>query len=71
MDSNYGYYQSIIKLNAAGEPEWQTPVKYNYFAHSIQQTSDSGYLVTSFIDSAEKKGIAVILKLDKNGNTVW
>ncbi|MDR2121531.1 MAG: T9SS type A sorting domain-containing protein [Flavobacteriaceae bacterium] len=72
----------ILKLNAAGNPEWQKTfggVGSDKLL-SIQQTSDFGYIVGGSSDSPQSEDKTQdtkgsldfwILKLDKNGNILW
>lgn len=60
----------LIKLNYLGIKEWENVISDssgNYlYANSIQQTPDSGYVMTG------RKGISLaIIKTDKSGNPIW
>ncbi len=64
----------ILKLDANGNIQWQkTYGGTNYDgAHSIQQTSDGGYIVAGYTSSfGAGSNDYWILKLDANGNIQW
>ena len=80
-ESNYGNVDYwILKLNASGIIEWQ---KYlggtgGESAHSIQQTTDNGYIVagSTFSSDGDVSGNHGssdywIVKLDSSGNLIW
>lgn len=64
----------VLKLDAGGHVMWQKRYGGAGYdaAHSIQQTSDGGFIVAGFTDSYGA-GLrdAWILKLDANGNVIW
>ena len=69
-----------VKLDASGTLVWETNLGGSYFddAHSIQQTSDYGYIVTgnTFSNDGDVGGNNGsfdywIVKLDANGILVW
>lgn len=64
----------IIKTYANGDTIWTTTcgMLYSEYGYSVQQTSDSGYIVTGRISSFSVGGFDVFLvKLDEDGNTLW
>ncbi len=81
VTGNHGVYDAwIVKLNSTGIIQWQKSLggsDYDY-AHSIQQTSDGGYIVAGY--SSSKNGDVIgnhgsadfwIVKLTNNGNIQW
>jgi hypothetical protein len=70
-----GHYDIwILKLDASGKIQWQkTYGGINYEpATSIQQTTDSGYIVVGFTYSfGAGSGDLWVLKLDASGNIQW
>ena len=66
----------ILKVNAAGEEEWQkTYGRACYTVSTAKQTADGGYIVAaSTVDDVSPYGPPCnisILKLDSNGNVEW
>ncbi len=64
----------VLKLDANGNVQWQKTYGGGLFdrARSIQQTSDSGYIMGGMTESfGAGSGDAWILKLDSNGNVQW
>jgi uncharacterized delta-60 repeat protein len=65
----------VLKLDASGNAAWQkTYGGSGYdFAHSIQQTSDGGYILAGYTDSfgAGHHRDMWVLKLDTSGNAAW
>jgi hypothetical protein len=72
----------IVKLNEKGDIKWQKTLggKYADVLESIEQTNDGGFIVgghsnsPSSLDKSEEgygAGDYWILKLDKDGTTVW
>ncbi|MEW5801677.1 MAG: hypothetical protein AB1847_06180 [bacterium] len=59
----------IIKLDSNGDKKWEK-IYDRGSAKSIQQTSDSGYIVAGIISPTESTYFYVI-KLDNDGNKVW
>ena len=64
----------VLKLDGSGNVQWQKTyggTMYDY-AHSIQQTSDGGYIVAGVTYSFGVGGMDVwVFKLDGNGNVQW
>jgi len=64
----------VLKLSSNGDIEWQRVYRGNSSdgAHSVQQTSDGGYIVTGFTESfgAGRRDVWV-LKLTSSGNIEW
>jgi len=73
-----GYDMQVLKLDANGNIQWQKAyggINYD-IAHSIQQTSDGGYILAGDTKSFGIGGISDwtdmwVLKLDTNGNIQW
>ncbi len=79
-----GYHEGgdvwIVKLDKDGKIEWQKALGGSEYdvAHSVQQTSDGGYIVAGETYSSDgdvsgyhEGGDAWIVKLDKDGNIQW
>ena len=68
-----GYDVYILKLNSNGEVEWQKTFggKYDDEAHSIQQTTDGGYIVAGWTKSLDSGNDIYILKLNSKGEVQW
>jgi len=65
---------AIYKLNSSGNKTWFKHYGGSNYdeGHSIQQTSDGGYIVAGNTDSYTYGGTDfAIYKLDSNGNKVW
>ncbi len=63
----------VIKLDAKGNVQWQKTYggEYDDFVHSIQQTSDGGYIVAGYTLSFGAGNDAWVIKLDAKGNVQW
>lgn len=64
----------VLKLFSNGDIDWQRVYKGSSSdgAHSIQQTSDGGYIVAGFTESFGGGGRDVwVLKLSSSGNVEW
>ena len=62
----------VLKLDADGNKVWEKTFGGSYYdyAHSIQQTSDGGYIVAGYTESFGAGGRDVyVLKLDVYGTT--
>ena len=73
---DFDYY--IIRLDAAGNVEWQRMYGGNTcdLARSILQTSDGGYIVAGYSDSKNIEGVTgegnyCIIRLDSSGDALW
>jgi hypothetical protein len=55
----------VVKINANGEVQWQKTYSQGW-AHSIQQTSEGGYVATGM-----NMGKSWIVKLNANGSIQW
>jgi len=55
----------VVKINANGEVQWRKTYSQGW-AHSIQQTSEGGYVATGM-----NMGKPWIVKLDANGSIQW
>jgi hypothetical protein len=81
VSGNHGYADDwIVKLNKNGNIQWQKCLggSRGDVASSIQQTTDSGYIIAGYSSSHDgdvtgKHGAVDywILKLNKNGNIQW
>ncbi len=66
----------VLKLDSAGVVEWQKTFGGTYAdrAHSVEQTSDSGFIVSGYTESFASGGGASdfwVLKLDSSGVVQW
>ncbi len=69
---NYDIY--LIKINTAGETQWTKSVggPATDYAHSIQTTSDGGYVVLAHTLSFGQGSLDFyLLKFDRKGDTLW
>jgi hypothetical protein len=69
-----GFGILAVKLNSNGEVQWQKVYKVNnYFdiVYSFKQTADGGYILAGFTFPPTSTAMALILKLDGQGNVVW
>ncbi|MDI6832968.1 MAG: hypothetical protein QMD02_03870 [Bacteroidales bacterium] len=82
VSGNHGYFDYwVVKLNSLGDIEWQKCLggTGNDYAYSIQQTSDSGFIVAGFTNSndGDVSGNhggyydAWVVKLNSSGNIEW
>lgn len=66
----------VVKLDANGNVTWKNVYDTNPAneeANAIMETSDGGFIVTGSVyhDDQEETSMALILKLDSSGNTLW
>ncbi len=70
-----GFGILAVKLNSNGEIQWQKVYKVNnYFdiVNTCKQTADGGYILAGFtLPFSSSTAMALILKLDSQGNVVW
>jgi hypothetical protein len=70
-----GWYDIfLIKTNASGNVQWAKTYggTNDEYAHSVQQTSDGGYIVAGYTRSFGAGGWDILLiKTDANGNVQW
>ncbi|MCC6012604.1 T9SS type A sorting domain-containing protein [Candidatus Caldipriscus sp.] len=69
-----GYDIFLIKTDANGNVIWAKTYGGTDWdvAHSVQQTSDGGYIVAGYTDSFGAGGYDIFLiKTDANGNVIW
>jgi hypothetical protein len=83
VSANHGGYSDawIVKLNSSGDIEWQKCLggTSDDYANSIQQTSDSGFIVAGYTSSndgdvAGNHGVysdAWVVKLNSSGDIEW
>jgi hypothetical protein len=63
----------VLKFDANGNVAWQRTYHHGSIinsANSIQQTTDGGYIIGGFVQSADF-GNSWILKINNNGDVVW
>jgi hypothetical protein len=75
---SYAEYETdifLFKVDSNGEPKWGRTYGGRVddcCAYSVQQTSDSGFIVVGEVETLGEKGVsAYILRTDMNGDTVW
>jgi hypothetical protein len=70
---NQTKYPWIWKFDAAGNVQWDKIYgeEYSFEANSIKQTSDDGYILTGRVNISELIYGLWILKLNKNGDSLW
>ena len=63
----------LIKTNSRGNKEWDKIFggSYDDLAHSVQQTSDEGYIIAGKTVSAKWSADVWIIKTDSRGNREW
>lgn len=67
----------LLKTDAMGAPTWARVFDSgkDEIAHSVQQTSDGGYIISGFHDSAPMSAIGntniLLIKTDASGQTQW
>lgn len=64
----------LVKTDASGDTVWTKTYggTGNDMAYSVQQTSDSGYIVTGYTDSyGSGYGDVWLVKTDAHGDTLW
>jgi len=64
----------IVKLDAAVNLQWTKTIggAQQERCHSVQQTSDGGYIVTGYTSSYSTAGFDIFtVKLDASGNILW
>jgi uncharacterized delta-60 repeat protein len=64
----------VIKLDSSGNLSWAKTIggTNGEIGHSIQQTSDGGYVITGFTESFGAGNLDVfVIKLDSSGNLSW
>jgi len=63
----------LIKTDAFGNVQWAKTYGGTLadFAHSVQQTSDGGYIVAGYTWSFGTGGDILLIKTDANGNVQW
>lgn len=76
LTESYGSGQAdlwVVKTNSSGSQSWTALSGGAYYdgATSIAQTSDGGYIVTGYIESASNKEDMALLKLSSTGAKQW
>jgi uncharacterized delta-60 repeat protein len=63
----------LIKTDASGNLQWAKTYggMYDDRAHSVQQTSDGGYIVAGWTGSFGASADIFLIKTDANGNVQW
>jgi len=63
----------LLKIDASGNLQWAKTFggSNGDVAHSVQQTSDGGYIVAGYTDSFGAGGDVFLLKTDASGNLQW
>ena len=74
----YGIYSSttaiscLIKTNAEGEILWEkNDVPFLWHAHSIDETSDGGFIVAGVNNVDQENADIMLAKIDANGTLEW
>lgn len=57
----------LIKIYSNGSEEWNITFQNDENGYCVQETANEGYIVTGYTDELK----LVLLKTDKNGETVW
>jgi hypothetical protein len=81
VSGNNGYYVAcVVKLNSSGDILWQKCLggTYDDYARSIQQTSDTGFILAGYTfsndgDVSGNHGFsdAWVVKLNSSGDIIW
>ncbi|MGB4128579.1 MAG: hypothetical protein WBI87_06160 [Bacteroidales bacterium] len=81
VSGNNGYYDAwVVKLNSSGDILWQKCLggTYDDYARSIQQTSDTGFILAGYTfsndgDVSGNHGFsdAWVVKLNSSGDIIW
>jgi len=63
----------LIKTDPNGNQKWQKTFggNYNEEGYSVQQTSDSGYIITGWTFYVAKYTNVYLIKTEPNGNLLW
>lgn len=72
VDNNNGSL-CLIKTDNNGNMQWNKKFTGVWSARgqSVQQTSDNGYIITGFVDTAQGYEDIWLIKTDSNGNEQW
>lgn len=67
------YCTSIIKVDSNGNIQWESDLlsQATTIPHSIQQTSDGGYVVAGYIHGSRGNYSTWVAKLNSTGNIQW
>ena len=81
VSGNHGYWDTwVVKLNSSGDIEWQKCLggTSDDYANSIQQTSDSGFIVAGYtfsndydVSENHENGKYWVVKLNSSGTILW
>ena len=68
-----GYQVFLIKIDANGAKQWQKTFggDGDDVGHSVQQTSDGGYIMTGKTDSSGKGSQVYLIRTDADGKLQW
>ncbi len=63
----------LLKANSHGDTLWTRSYGGSFYqqGNSLQQTTDGGYIVTGFRDTAVQNPCLWLLRTDTNGDTLW
>jgi predicted secreted protein len=63
----------LIKIDSQAQEEWNQTFggSENDRSHSVQQTTDGGYIITGYTNSNGNNYSVLLIKTDSNGNEEW
>lgn len=63
----------LIRTDSIGDISWAKTYGGNAsdFGHSVQQTTDEGYIITGYTESFGTAGDVYLLRTDSDGNLLW
>lgn len=64
---------TLLKINASGDTIWSKNIVQSDYAipFAIQQTADSGFVITGYVENTAVPENAFLTKIDKNGTIQW
>ncbi len=67
------YCTSVVKVDSNGNIQWESDLLYSTqtVPHSIQQTSDGGYVVAGYVHGTSGNYSTWVAKLSSTGNIQW